>query len=177
MELTVNGVTRTISSPPLAGLLEVLREELGIVSPKIGCLQGGCGACTVLVGGEPRRACLMPVAAVENAEITTVEGLGPPGDLTPLQAAFHAGYAAQCGFCTPGMLIAAHALLERAGGPVDRDQVLDALSGHFCRCTGYVKIVDAVVAASRGEVGAAALDEMLVAEAAEPELEIKGSPA
>jgi aerobic carbon-monoxide dehydrogenase small subunit len=119
----------------------------------------------------------MPVAAVENAEITTVEGLGPPGDLTPLQAAFHAGYAAQCGFCTPGMLIAAHALLERAGGPVDRDQVLDALSGHFCRCTGYVKIVDAVVAASRGEVGAAALDEMLVAEAAESELEIKGSPA
>ena len=98
------------------------------------------------------KSCLMPVAAVEGAEITTVEGLGTaPDGLAPLQEAFHSGYAAQCGFCTPGMLMAAHALIQRAGGPVDREQVIDALSGHICRCTGYVKIVDAVIAASGGE--------------------------
>src|SRR6266511_5837342 len=100
MQLNVNGVQREVESPLLAPLLVVLREELGITSPKAGCQQGGCGACTVLVDGEPRRACLLPVAAVEGAEIATVEGLGdadePPGG----QAAFHEHYAAQCGFCT-----------------------------------------------------------------------------
>jgi carbon-monoxide dehydrogenase small subunit len=105
----------------------------------------------VLVDGEPRRSCLTAVAAVDGAEITTLEGLGEPDELTPVQAAFHNHYAAQCGFCTPGMVMAATALLERKGGPVDRDDVLEALAGHYCRCTGYVKIVDAVVAASRGE--------------------------
>jgi carbon-monoxide dehydrogenase small subunit len=155
VELNVNGVTHATASPPLTSLLRVLREELSVLSPKVGCQQGACGTCTVLVDGEPRRSCLLPMAAVEGAEITTLEGLGsPPDDLAPVQAAFHSGYAAQCGFCTSGMLIAAHALIEHSGGPVTREDVIEALAGHICRCTGYVKIVDAVIAASRGEAAA-----------------------
>lgn len=177
MELNVNGVTRAISSPPLTSLLNVLREELDVLSPKAGCQQGGCGACTVLIDGEPRRSCLTPVAVLDGAEITTVEGLGGPGELSPVQAAFHQKYAAQCGFCTGGMMVAAHALIERAGGEVSREQVTEALSGHVCRCTGYVKIVDAVMAASRGEVDLDEADEMLTPQAGEPEVEPKGSPA
>jgi carbon-monoxide dehydrogenase small subunit len=107
----------------------------------------------VLVDGEPRRSCLTAVATVDGASITTLEGLGEAESLSTVQAAFHEGYAAQCGFCTPGMIVASTALIERVGGPVDRDDVLDALGGHYCRCTGYVKIVDAVMAASRAEVG------------------------
>jgi carbon-monoxide dehydrogenase small subunit len=151
MNLIVNGVEHDIVSAPLTPLLHVLRDELDITSPKAGCQQGGCGTCTVLVDGEPRRSCLTAVAAVDGAEITTLEGLGEPDELTAVQAAFYNHYGAQCGFCTPGMVIAATALLARKGGPVERDEVLEALGGHYCRCTGYVKIVDAVVAASRGE--------------------------
>jgi aerobic carbon-monoxide dehydrogenase small subunit len=147
MNLTVNGVEYDISSPPLTSLLRVLREELDITSPKAGCEQGGCGTCTVLVDGEPRRSCLTAVAAVDGAEITTVEGLGEPDDLSPVQQAFHDHYAAQCGFCTPGLVLAAHALIEREG-EVTPERVKEALGGHYCRCTGYVKIVEAVVAAS-----------------------------
>jgi carbon-monoxide dehydrogenase small subunit len=153
MNLTVNGREHEITSPPLTPLLHVLREELEITSPKAGCQQGGCGTCTVLVDGEPRRSCLTAVATVDGASITTLEGLGEAESLSAVQAAFHEGYAAQCGFCTPGMIVASTALIERVGGPVDRDDVLDALGGHYCRCTGYVKIVDAVMAASRAEVG------------------------
>jgi carbon-monoxide dehydrogenase small subunit len=152
MKLIVNGVEHEITSAPLTPLLHVLRDELDITSPKAGCQQGGCGTCSVLVDGEPRRSCLTAVGAVDGAEITTVEGLGEAEELSPVQAAFHTHYAAQCGFCTPGMVIAASALIERAGGPVDREEVLEALGGHYCRCTGYVKIVEAVLAASRGEV-------------------------
>ena len=148
MTLTVNGIEHEITSPPLTALLHVLREELEIMSPKAGCQQGGCGTCTVLVDGEPRRSCLTAVATVDGAAITTLEGLGEAESLSPVQAAFHNGYAAQCGFCTPGMIVAATALIERKGGEVDRDEVLEALGGHYCRCTGYVKIVDAVMAAS-----------------------------
>ncbi len=153
MNLTVNGREHEITSAPLTPLLHVLREELEITSPKAGCQQGGCGTCTVLVDGEPRRSCLTAVATVDGASITTLEGLGEAESLSAVQAAFHEGYAAQCGFCTPGMIVASTALIERVGGPVDRDDVLDALGGHYCRCTGYVKIVDAVMTASRGEVG------------------------
>ncbi|MFN2628561.1 MAG: (2Fe-2S)-binding protein [Gaiellaceae bacterium] len=154
MILTVNGIDQEISSPPLTPLLHVLRNELDVTSPKAGCQQGGCGTCTVLVDGEPRRSCLTAVAMVDGASITTLEGLGEAESLSPVQAAFHERYAAQCGFCTPGMVVAATALIERRGGPVEREEVLEALGGHYCRCTGYVKIVDAVMAASRGEVGA-----------------------
>ena len=176
MKLTVNGVETAISSPPLTPLLHVLRDELDITSPKAGCQQGGCGTCTVLVDGEPRRSCLTAVAAVDGASITTVEGLGDHETLSPVQAAFHNHYAAQCGFCTPGMILAATALLERKGGPVERDEVLDALGGHYCRCTGYVKIVAAVTAASRGEVEPVE-DVPAVDQAGEPEVRVKGSPA
>jgi aerobic carbon-monoxide dehydrogenase small subunit len=151
MKLTVNGREHEITSAPLTPLLHVLREELEITSPKAGCQQGGCGTCTVLIDGEPRRSCLTAVATVDGASITTLEGLGEAESLSPVQAAFHAHYAAQCGFCTPGMVVAATALLERVDGPVNRDDILDALGGHYCRCTGYVKIVDAVMAASRGQ--------------------------
>jgi aerobic carbon-monoxide dehydrogenase small subunit len=177
LELNVNGVEHAIASPPLTSLLRVLREELNVLSPKVGCLQGGCGTCTVLVDGEPRRSCLLALASVQEARITTVEGLGAPGDLSPVQAAFHQRYAAQCGYCTSGMMMAAHALIERKGGAVEREEVIEALSGHICRCTGYVKIVDAVVAASRGEVDVAELDEMLVPDRTQPEVEIRGSAA
>jgi len=148
VKLNVNGVAREVESPPLTSLLVVLREELGITSPKAGCLQGGCGACTVLVDGEARRSCLVPLAAVNGAQVTTVEGLGDPESLSPVQAAFHEGYAAQCGFCTPGFLLATHALLERSPRP-SRAEIERALGGHVCRCTGYVKIVEAVEAAAR----------------------------
>ena len=175
MRLTVNGIEQEISSPPLTALLHVLREELEITSPKAGCQQGGCGTCTVLVDGEPRRSCLTPVVMVDGAAITTLEGLGEAEALSPVQAAFHNRYAAQCGFCTPGMVVASTALLERVGGPVSREDVLDALGGHYCRCTGYVKIVDAVVAASRGDVDAV-VDVPSPGEG-EPDVLVKGSPA
>jgi len=149
MNLTVNGREHEITSPPLTSLLHVLREELEITSPKAGCQQGGCGTCTVLVDGEPRRSCLTAVATVDGASITTLEGLGEAEALSPVQAAFNEHYAAQCGFCTPGMVVAATALIARKGGPVEREDVLEALGGHYCRCTGYVKIIDAVMAASR----------------------------
>ena len=174
MNLNVNGRTHGVESPPLTSLLDVLREELGVTSPKAGCEQGGCGACTVLVDGQPRRACLVPLAAVDGAEITTVEGLGTAERLSPVQAAFHARYGAQCGFCTCGFLIATHALLERTPQP-SRDDIEHALAGHVCRCTGYVKIIESVEAAVRGETG----EERIVPEpdADKPEVLIPGSPA
>ena len=150
MNLSVNGVSHNVESAPLTSLLDVLREELQITSAKAGCEQGGCGACTVLVDGKPQRSCLTPVVAVEGAEVTTVEGLGTPNDLAPVQQAFTHHYAAQCGFCTSGMMLAAHAYVEH-GGTEDRESIQDALGGHVCRCTGYVKIIDAVAAVARGD--------------------------
>ena len=154
MRLTVNGTEHDVLAPPLTSLLQALREELMITSPKASCQQGGCGACTVLIDGQPRRSCLLPVAACEGASVTTVEGLGAADELSPLQAAFHEHYAAQCGFCTSGFMMAAEALVQRSDGEVAREEVIEALSGHLCRCTGYVKIVDAVAAAARGDVSA-----------------------
>ena len=150
MNLTVNGRTHDVESGPLATLLHVLREELGVTSPKAGCEQGGCGACTVLVDGEPQRACLTPVGALDGASVTTVEGLGAPESLSPLQQAFTHHYAAQCGFCTSGMMLAAQAYLDR-GGSDDAESIQHALGGHVCRCTGYSKIIDAVAATARGD--------------------------
>ncbi len=153
MKLTVNGRAHEIESAPLTPLLRVLREELTITSPKAGCEQGGCGACTVLVDGEPVRSCLLPVAAVDGSEVTTLEGIGTPERLAPVQAAFYEQYGSQCGFCTPGVLMATHALLERNPQP-SRDQIEEALTGHVCRCTGYVKIVASVEAAANGTAAA-----------------------
>src|SRR6476661_9823519 len=126
MRLTVNGTEHDVGAPALTTLLHVLREELFVTSPKAGCEQGGCGACTVLVDGEPQRACLTPVGTLEGASVMTVEGLGAPESLSPLQQAFTHHYAAQCGFCTSGMMIAADAYLKR-GGTDDREAIQEAL--------------------------------------------------
>lgn len=150
MNIIVNGVTHEIESGLLTTLLDVLREELGITGPKAGCHQGGCGACTVLVDGEPRRACLLPVAYVDGGEITTVEGLGAPENLEPIQQAFVHYYAAQCGFCTSGMMLAARSYIAN-GGTDDAEAIQTALGGHVCRCTGYSKIIEAVAATARGD--------------------------
>lgn len=176
MQLTVNGAQREVSSPPLTPLLHVLREELNITSPKAGCQQGGCGACTVIVDGEPRRSCLTAVAAVDGAQITTVEGLGGPEELSPVQAAFYQGYAAQCGYCTSGFLMATQALIERGSGG-SREEVIEALSGHVCRCTGYAKIVAAVQAAIRGEVDVDAAEPDMGPRGEDSIQLIPGSPA
>jgi aerobic-type carbon monoxide dehydrogenase small subunit (CoxS/CutS family) len=150
MNIMVNGISHEVESSPLTPLLDVLREELGITGPKAGCHQGGCGACTVLVHGQPRRSCLMPAAYADGAEITTVEGLGGPDDLSPVQQAFVHHYAAQCGFCTSGMMLAAESYIA-GGGTDDTAAIQEALGGHVCRCTGYAKIVEAVAAAARGD--------------------------
>ena len=177
MKLSVNGVEHDVLSPPLTTLMQVLREELLITSPKAGCQQGGCGACTVLVDGEPRRSCLTPVVAVDGAAVTTVEALGAPGKLSPVQAAFYEQYGLQCGYCTPGFVLATTALLERNPSP-SRDEILEELGGHMCRCTGYVKIVAAVEAAARGEVSDAALHAGATGPSREePEVLVPGSPA
>jgi carbon-monoxide dehydrogenase small subunit len=174
MRLTVNGEQHDLASPPLTSLLTALREELDIPSPKAGCHQGGCGACTVLVDGEARRSCLLPLAAVDGAEITTVEGLGAADELSPVQAAFDEHYAAQCGFCTSGFIMAATALIDRTP-KASREDVLEALSGHVCRCTGYIKIVSAVEAAAKGDVHPERIEPSFEPE--EVEVLIPGSPA
>ena len=174
MNLTVNGVERSIESAPLTPLLQVLREELGITSPKAGCQQGGCGSCTVLVGGEPRRSCLLPIAAIDGAEVTTVEGIGTAEALSPIQTAFHEHYAAQCGFCTSGMVMAAQGYLD-GGGSAERESIQKALAGHVCRCTGYVKIIDAVSAAAGGEIESR--QRWLAQPGEEAPIEIPGAPA
>ncbi len=147
MKLKVNGVNREVTSQPLTSLLDVLREELDVTSVKVGCDAGGCGACTVLVDGKAQRSCLTPVAAVDGASITTVEGLGTPQNPSTIQQSFIHHYAAQCGFCTPGLVVAATAYIE-GGGSDDKDAIVDAISGHVCRCTGYSKILDAIAAAT-----------------------------
>jgi carbon-monoxide dehydrogenase small subunit len=174
MKITVNGVEQEVESPPLTSLLAVLREEVGITSPKAGCQQGGCGACTVLVEGEARRSCLLPLASVDGASITTVEGLAHEGILSPVQAAFYEQYASQCGFCTAGFVLASTALLERNSDP-SREEIVEALAGHVCRCTGYVKIVNAVHAAAHGDVSTEKF--FPESERQEPEVLIPGAPA
>jgi aerobic carbon-monoxide dehydrogenase small subunit len=174
MRLTVNGEQHELQRPPLTSLLTALREELDITSAKAGCEQGGCGACTVLVDGEARRSCLLPLAAVDGAAITTIEGLGAVDDLSPVQAAFDEHYAAQCGFCTSGFVMAATALIDRTP-KASREDILEALSGHVCRCTGYVKIVAAVEAAAKGDVHPETVEPSFEPE--EVEVLIPGSPA
>src|ERR1700681_4477938 len=147
--LIVNGETHEILVAVHKTLLEVLREDLGMTGTKHGCELGECGTCTVLIDGSPQLSCLVLPLQVEGRSITTIEGMAEGALDHPLQAAFTELAAAQCGYCTPGMLLAAKSLLESNPGPT-RQEIQEALAGNLCRCTGYAKIIEAVgLAASR----------------------------
>jgi carbon-monoxide dehydrogenase small subunit len=144
VELRVNGISRTAEVEPRKTLLDTLRENFLLNGAHAGCEHGVCGACTVLVDGEPVRSCLMFAVQADGYEITTVEGLAPaPGELSVIQDAFCETHGLQCGYCTPGMILAAHALLQRNVTPTRAD-IVEAISGNICRCTGYGQIIEAV---------------------------------
>ena len=148
LALRVNGESVEVAFAPHKTLLEVLREDLGLTGTKHGCELGECGACTVLVDGRPVLSCLLLGLECEGAEIRTVEGLAEGPSLSPLQSAFADLGAAQCGYCTPAMLLTAQALIDRTAEPT-REEIKDALSGVLCRCTGYLQIFEAVEEAAR----------------------------
>jgi aerobic carbon-monoxide dehydrogenase small subunit len=148
IEIVVNRKRQAIACPPFRRLIDVLREDLGLTGTKEGCGEGECGACTVLIDGEPVNSCLVPVCQVEGCSIRTVESLGRPDALNTLQQAFLDTGGAQCGICTPGMLMTATAWIER-GGSDDPDAIRQVLAGNLCRCTGYQHIVQAVAQAVR----------------------------
>ena len=149
INLQINATSHALEVPPMKRLLDVLREDLHLTGTKEGCGEGDCGACSVIVDGEVINSCLVPVCQVSGSTILTVEGLAHDGRLDPLQQAFLECGGAQCGICTPGMLIAARALLDETPRP-SRDEIKEAIAGNLCRCTGYVKIIDAIQqAASR----------------------------
>jgi 4-hydroxybenzoyl-CoA reductase subunit gamma len=150
IELTVNGQRREDAVADNLLLLDYLREQLQLTGTKQGCDGGECGACTVLVDGDPRLACLTLAATVADKHVETVESLARNGRLSRLQQAFHEKLGTQCGFCTPGMLMTAEALLRRVPHP-SVEQIRAALAGNLCRCTGYVKIIESVQAASLSE--------------------------
>src|SRR5438105_14707757 len=143
LALRVNGEEHRLLAAVHRTLLEVLREDLGLTGTKHGCELGECGTCTVLVDGEPQLSCLLLPVQVEGRTITTVEGMASGSELDPLQRAFIELGAAQCGYCTPGMLLSARSLLERDSTPT-REDIREALAGNLCRCTGYAKIIEAV---------------------------------
>ena len=149
LEFRLNGGDRTELIAGGETLLSLLRHRLDVTSVKQGCRQGTCGACTVIVDGEPRLACITLAATCQGRTIETAESLPGPAGLHPLQQAFMDGFAAQCGFCTTGMLMAARALLDANPSPT-REDVADAISGNICRCTGYEPIIEAVLAAAGG---------------------------
>lgn len=146
--LNVNGETRTLAIEETDTLVDVLRDRLGLTGTKVGCDEGDCGACTVLIDGRPVLSCLTLALSVEGRAIETIEGVARDGRLHPLQEAFDAHGAAQCGFCTPGMILSAKALLEENQDPT-ADEIRHALSGNLCRCTGYGRIVEAVQIAAK----------------------------
>ncbi len=153
--LTVNGVPVSGQVAPRLTLADFLRNELGLTGTHLGCEHGVCGACTVLLDGAAVRACLLLAVQLDGREITTIEGLSPPQGLSVLQQCFRSHHALQCGYCTPGMVVMAHALLRENPHPT-REEIRDAMSGNLCRCTGYMPIVDAIEdAARRGTAGAA----------------------
>jgi carbon-monoxide dehydrogenase small subunit len=145
--ILLNGQEKTAEVKPNLTLLELLRDELGYTGTKVGCETGDCGACTVLIDGEPVNSCLVLAVETDGRAITTIEGLEHEGKLDDVQEAFIRHNAVQCGYCTPGMILAGRALLDRNPSPTEED-VREAVSGNLCRCTGYVNIVKAIMAAA-----------------------------
>ncbi len=146
--IIVNGETRRASVPPETTLLALLRDHFGLTGAKVGCDVGDCGACTVIVDDRPVNACLMLAGQADGRRVLTIEGVAGNGKLHPLQKAFEESGALQCGFCGPGMILSAKALLDQNREP-SRQEIRDALAGNLCRCTGYAKLVDAVSDAAR----------------------------
>ena len=149
LQFHLNGGEKAVFTDDGQNLLDLLRRGIGDLTPKYGCGQGTCGTCTVLIDGEPHLSCLTLAETVEGRQITTTAGLAEGADLHPLQHAFMENFAAQCGFCTPGMLLAAKALLDRNPSP-SREEVVEAISGNICRCTGYEPIINAILDAAGG---------------------------
>ncbi len=147
--VTVNGAAERLEVPSNMTLLQMLRDKLALTGTKNGCEAGECGACTVLLDGEPVNSCLVLAVEADGREVTTVEGLAPEGKLGPLQQAFVEHNAVQCGFCTPGVLMSATGLLQRNPHPTEAE-IKEALVGNLCRCTGYVRIIEAIQAAAEG---------------------------
>ena len=149
IQFTINGQTKTIEAPLLKRLLDVLREDLHLTGAKEGCGEGECGSCSVLMNGELVNSCLVPALQAEGANITTIEGLAAEKKLHPIQQCFLERGGAQCGICTPGMILATHHLLQKYPQPTLL-QIQEGLAGNLCRCTGYTRIFDAVEAAATG---------------------------
>jgi len=149
IKLKINGEPYELRVPVERLLVDLLREDLGLTGTKVSCGEGDCGACTVLVNGKPVTSCITLAVRVDGCEITTIEGLVEDGKLHPLQDAFVEQGAAQCGFCTPGMILSAKALLDKNPRPSD-DEIKHALAGNLCRCTGYASIIRAVHSAAQG---------------------------
>ena len=147
IRLSVNGRTYEVDAPPLARLLDVLRVSVGLTGTKEGCGEGECGSCTVLLDGEPVNSCLVAAGQCVGREVMTIEGLAPGDELSTLQRCFVESGGAQCGICTPGMLLSAEALLRDNPRPTDAE-MRDAIAGNLCRCTGYQRIVDAIAEAA-----------------------------
>ena len=150
LSFTLNGSPVDVIVTPTETLLDVLREKLGVTGPKRGCDDGDCGTCTVLIDGQPVRSCLTIALTVDGKDVMTVEGLSTDGELHPLQQAFHEHGAFQCGFCTPGMLMSAKALLDSNPNP-SRDEIRYYMSGNLCRCGSYEEIIEAIQAVAAGE--------------------------
>ena len=148
IEFTINGKHRKIIVNPNELLLNVIREDLGLTGTKYGCGTGECGACTVLVGGEPVLSCLTLAVTVDKKEVTTIEGIGTDENPHPLQQTFVEAGAIQCGYCTPGMILSAKALLDKNPNPTE-DEIKRAIEGNLCRCTGYVKVIEAIKLAAK----------------------------
>ena len=155
ISMTVNGTKRTFLAHPMERLLDVLRERLGLTGTKEGCGEGECGACSVLLNGELVNSCLVPIGQAVHAQVVTIEGLGSPGKLDPVQDAFLRCGGSQCGMCTPGMIVAAKFLLMHNPRP-SREEIREGLNGNLCRCTGYMRIFEAVEVAARQAGGESA---------------------
>ena len=152
IEFRLNGAARSVESDPHRTLLELLREDLGLTGTKYGCGEGQCRACTVLIGGLPIQSCLVPVTFVASKDVRTIEGLAQGEELHPMQRAFVEHEAMQCGYCVPGMILSAVALLEQNAAPT-REEIVAAMDGHLCRCGGYPRILEAIESAARSSGG------------------------